>query len=164
MTATASLTTYTAGISRMATTCIYDDYGHGTHVAGIAAARINNGIGIAGMAGGATIMPVDVFNRRHRHLRGSDPGHHLRHRQRRARDQHEPGRHHRTAAARKRRWIMPGTTAPSWSRQRATPGRNTYHYPAAHPNAIAVAATDASDNRAGFSTYGDFVDVAAPGC
>jgi hypothetical protein len=42
-------------------------------------------------------------------------------------------------------------------------GRNSYHYPAAHPNAIAVAATDASDNRAGFSTYGAFVDVAAPG-
>ena len=41
--------------------------------------------------------------------------------------------------------------------------RNTNHYPAAHRNAIAVAATDASDNRAGFSTYGDFIDVAAPG-
>jgi len=40
---------------------------------------------------------------------------------------------------------------------------NAYHYPAAHPNAIAVAATDASDKRAGFSSYGDFVDVAAPG-
>ena len=58
---------------------------------------------------------------------------------------------------------MPGTTASWWSRRRATHGSNTYHYPAAHRNAIAVAATDASDNRAGFSTYGDFVDVAAPG-
>ena len=42
-------------------------------------------------------------------------------------------------------------------------GLSTYHYPAAHRNVIAVAATDASDNRAGFSTFGDFVDVAAPG-
>ena len=42
-------------------------------------------------------------------------------------------------------------------------GRETYHYPAAHRNAIAVAATDAYDTRAGFSTSGDFVDVAAPG-
>jgi len=38
-----------------------DDHGHGTHVAGIAAARINNAAGIAGVAGHATIMPVDVF-------------------------------------------------------------------------------------------------------
>lgn len=34
---------------------------HGTHVAGIAAARLNNGIGIAGMAN-ATLMPLQVFN------------------------------------------------------------------------------------------------------
>jgi hypothetical protein len=40
---------------------------------------------------------------------------------------------------------------------------NTYHYPAAHAHVIAVAATDAGDSRAGFSTYGDFVAVAAPG-
>ncbi len=35
--------------------------GHGTHVAGIAAAQGNNGIGVAGVTWGANIMPVKVF-------------------------------------------------------------------------------------------------------
>lgn len=39
-----------------------DGHGHGTHVAGIAAAAVNNGKGIAGIAGGAKIMPVKVMN------------------------------------------------------------------------------------------------------
>lgn len=34
---------------------------HGTHVSGIAAGRTNNGIGIAGTAGGSTIMPIRFF-------------------------------------------------------------------------------------------------------
>jgi thermitase len=39
-----------------------DEHGHGTHVAGIAAAICDNGIGIASPAGGAKIMPVRVLN------------------------------------------------------------------------------------------------------
>ncbi len=39
-----------------------DDNGHGTHVTGIALAAINNGIGIAGMAGQASILPVKVLD------------------------------------------------------------------------------------------------------
>jgi len=144
---------------------VADDYGHGTHVAGIAAARINNGTGIAGMAGGATIMPVKVFfpppnvlgtyeDLIRAIIYATDNGANV---------------------------INMSLGATSYSRGEeaavdyawnhgvvvvaaaGNTGRNTYHYPAAHANAIAVAATDANDQRAGFSTYGDFVDVAAPG-
>jgi subtilisin family serine protease len=142
---------------------IYDDYGHGTHVAGIAAARINNGIGIAGMAGGATIMPVDVFNVGigtyedliRAIVYATDNG---------------------------ARVINMSLGATSYSRgeemavdyawshgvvlaaSAGNTGRENAHYPAAHENVIAVAATAANDSLCGFSTRGDFVDVAAPGC
>lgn len=39
-----------------------DDNGHGTHVAGIIAAAINNGQGLAGVAAGIRILPVKVLN------------------------------------------------------------------------------------------------------
>jgi thermitase len=42
-------------------------------------------------------------------------------------------------------------------------GDDTRMYPAAFENVIAVAATNRDDRRTGFSTYGDWVDVAAPG-
>jgi uncharacterized repeat protein (TIGR02543 family) len=39
-----------------------DDNGHGTHVAGTVAQSTNNGFGVAGVAFGATVMPVKVLN------------------------------------------------------------------------------------------------------
>ena len=35
---------------------------HGTHVAGIAGARTNNGVGVAGTAGGSTLLPLQFFS------------------------------------------------------------------------------------------------------
>ena len=41
-----------------------DDNGHGTHVAGIVAARAGNALGVAGVAPGVRVLPVKVLNRK----------------------------------------------------------------------------------------------------
>ncbi len=41
---------------------VLDDYGHGTHVTGIAAARTNNGVGVAGLCPGCSTLPVKVLS------------------------------------------------------------------------------------------------------
>jgi thermitase len=145
------------------TNTIYDNHGHGTHVAGIAAARINNSIGIAGMAGGATIMPLDVFplpaygtyeDLIRAIIYATDNGARVINMSLGA-TSYSLGEEAAVDYAWNRGVVVVAAAGNN--------NNNAYHYPAAHHNAIAVAATTASDTRAGFSTYGDFIDVAAPG-
>ena len=143
-----------------------DDHGHGTHVAGIAAAVGNNNLGVAGTTWNARIMPVKVLDQTGN---GDDAG-----------------------VAVGIVWaadhgaqvinLSLGGPCPSPVMEMAV----TYAYtmgvtvvaaagnygitsdprvlcPAASPHAIAVGATDQSNNRASFSNYGPELDLAAPG-
>jgi thermitase len=140
-----------------------DVYGHGTHVAGIAAASTNNGIGVAGLGYTATIMNVKVLG---------DTG---------------SGAYSWIAsgiiwAANNGAEIinlsLGGSSKSStladavnyaWSKgvvvvaAVGNSGNTVPSYPAYYGNCIAVAATDANDAKASWSNYGDWVDVAAPG-
>jgi|GEM_PF-1014650 len=141
---------------------VVDDNGHGTHVAGIAGAEINNGLGIAGMAGGSRLMTVKVL------------------------DQYGTGWYSDIAqgivyAVDNGAQIInlsAGGESPSQTLQEAVDYAHAHGvlvvaatgndggavlYPAACEHVLAVAATDQSDAWADFSNHGPQVDVAAPG-
>ena len=155
------------------TTNALDDNGHGTHCAGIAAAEINNGVGIAGVAAWnpnvansrayVQLMPVKVLS--------------------------SSGSGSLDAVARGITWaadngahilslsLGAGSGAQqlqdavnyAWTRgclvvaAAGNGGSSSPQYPAYYTNCIAVAATDSSDRLASFSQYGSWVDIAAPG-
>mgnify|MGYP001570952839 FL=1 len=140
-----------------------DHYGHGTHVAGSAAAVTNNGIGIAGVAPLVRLLNVKVLG--------------------------DSGSGSWSGVASGIVWAadhgaqvvsmsLGGTGGSSvvedavnyaWAKgvvvcaAAGNSSTNTPFYPAFYPNCIAVAATDQNDNKASFSNFGDWVDIAAPG-
>jgi subtilisin family serine protease len=141
-----------------------DDYGHGTHVAGIVAAHANDGVGIAGLAYGAQLMPVKVLDAAGNGTYASIAA----------------GIIWATDHGARIVNLSLGSTAYSQTVCDAVTyavnagavvvaaagnnGTSTAFYPAACPGAIGVAATDSTDTRASFSeTSYPNVFVSAPG-
>jgi thermitase len=141
----------------------FDDNGHGTHVAAIAASATNNGIGTAGVSWGARILPVKVLDQAgngtyarvaqgiiwatdwgaqviNLSLGGPNPSQVLQ---------------QAVDYAHQRGVVLVAATGNS--------GIQGVLYPARYDPVIAVAAVDSANNRAGFSNFGPEVDLAAPG-
>ena len=144
-----------------------DAHGHGTHCAGIAAAVTNNSKGVAGVCWNCKIMPLRAGWKT-----SSGLGALL------AEDIVEAIYY----AANNNATIISMSFGDYSSSQAikdaidyayskgvvlvaAAGNENTSElcYPAAYENVIAVAATNRSDNKANFSNYGYWIDVAAPG-
>ncbi|WP_165874306.1 S8 family peptidase [Rubrobacter taiwanensis] len=139
-----------------------DRDGHGTHVAGIAAAVTNNGQGVAGTCPACRLMVGRIVGPYGASVADGIEG-------------------MKWAADRGARVINlslggPGYVAAearavnyAWRRgavivaAAGNESTDTPIYPAAYGNAVAVAATNQKDGRARFSNFGSWVDISAPG-
>jgi len=139
-----------------------DGNGHGSHVAGSAAARTNNAKGIAGLAQ-VTIMPLQVFS-----ASGSGTWEAIAEAIFYATDNGASVLNYSGGGFGGAQVVADASTY-AWENgmpvvaAAGNAGTSTEFFPAAYPEVIAVAATDRNDNRASFSNFGDWIDVAAPG-
>jgi thermitase len=140
-----------------------DVYGHGTHVAGIAAAITDNGVGVAGLGYNSTIMNVKVLSDMGAGLYSwiasgiiwaADNGAEIINM-----SLGGPSESSTLEEAINYAWNKGVVVVAAAGNN----GDTTPMYPAYYTNCIAVAATNSNDGRASWSNYGDWVDVAAPG-
>jgi subtilisin family serine protease len=139
-----------------------DDQGHGTHVAGIVAAETNNGVGVAGVAPNAVVMPLKA---------SAGPFF-------TTEDWLEALQYAVANGARVVNMSFGGYEYSSVEQSAiqaafesgvilvaASGNDNTAQviYPAAYDGAIAVGAIDETGMRASFSNYGTKLDLVAPG-
>lgn len=140
-----------------------DDVGHGTHVSGIIGATVNNGEGVAGLSWYNKIMPIKVLDSsgagstyavaqgiiwavdHGAKVINMSLGNYA----------EAEFLHDAIKYAYDRDVVM---IAASGNDNTDRPG-----YPAAYPEVFAVAATNSNKEKASFSNYGDYIDVAAPG-
>lgn len=141
----------------------YDDHGHGTFAASIAAAETNNGVGIAGVSWNARIMPVKVMDQD-----GFGSYLAISYGMRYSVDNGAQVLN-LSIGGRNASFILEDASAYCHGQGAvivAASGNtgSAVLYPAAYDDyCLAVAATDANDERPNWSNYGPQVDVAAPG-
>ena len=146
-----------------------DDYGHGTMVAGIAAAVSNNSQGVVGGAWRGKIMPVKVLDNT-----GSATDENIAAGITFAVDHGAsvinlslggPGASTtlQNAVDYATRHNVVVVAAAGNDGQNGITAATTPHYPAACDGVIAVGATDSAGNHASYSSWGSWVDVVAPG-
>jgi len=150
-----------------------DANGHGTHVAGIAAAATNNGVGVAGTGWGATIMPVRVLDAQGEGgawdvMNGiyyaTDNGAQVINLSLGGYSNGCSYMEDAIAYAQAHGVLVIAAAGNDGNKSWFDPSDpGNWFYPAACEGVLGVAATDQSDVHAAFSNYGDWVDVAAPG-
>ncbi|MCB9366690.1 MAG: S8 family peptidase [Calditrichaeota bacterium] len=140
---------------------------HGTHVGGIMAAHGNNGIGVAGCSWVGTLMAL-----RCGYLASDGNGY-------MPQSATIPGTYYAIANGSNILNMSYGGPGFSSTAQAATvaawnaglmlfgasgnDNQSSIQYPAGYENVIAVNATNQSDHKAGFSNYGTWTDISAPG-
>ncbi len=141
-----------------------DDHGHGTMVAGIIAARANNGIGVAGACWRCSLMPVKVIGANGLGS-ASDIAEGIlwatAHGARVINMSFTLSAPDATIAAAVEQARAQGVVLVAAA---GNTGTADLTYPAAYPGVVSVAGTDPADARYGWSNYGSWVRLAAPGC
>jgi serine protease len=140
-----------------------DDHGHGTHVAGTIAEATHNRIGVAGVAYGATIMPLKVLS-----AKGSGSMGGIAQAIRWAAD-HGAGVINMSLGG----TFAVGAIASAvkYAHDKGVvivaaagnDGHGRVSYPARYPGVIAVAATQFDESTTFYSNWGSAIDIAAPG-
>jgi serine protease len=140
-----------------------DDHGHGTHVAGTIAQSTNNGIGVAGVAYQARLMPLKVLS-----ARGFGSVADIAEAVRFATD-HGAKVINMSLGGNRSSNIL--ASAVKYAHHQGVvvicaagnDGKGRVSYPAAYPGAIAVAATQYDGKTTFYSNWGKEIDLAAPG-
>lgn len=145
------------------TSGVDDYYGHGTHVAGIAAAATNNSTGVAGVGYAASLINAKALGDD-----GSGYYSWIVDCITWAAD-HDAKVINMSLGAPYKSRALEDAVNYAWSKgvviaaAAGNSGNSSPTYPAYYTNVIAVAATDVNDVKPSWSSYGKWVDVAAPG-